>query len=92
MTRVFFTMVVPLLLPTALYLLWCASVGRGAFAAGAGNWRGTTWAWLAGAGVMLAAAVLVTVVETSGARDGRYVPPHEENGQIVPGHVVPADR
>jgi hypothetical protein len=88
--RVFFTMVVPLLLPTALYLLWSMSMGRGAVAAGPWAWRGTTWMLLAGAGLALALAVIVTVAETSGTRDGHYVPPHEENGKIVPGHVEPA--
>jgi hypothetical protein len=83
--RLLLTMLVPLVLPTALYVLWAMTLGRHA-----PSGRRAPWPWLAGAGVVLAVAVLVTVAETSGSRDGRYVPPHEENGQIVPGHVVPA--
>jgi hypothetical protein len=95
MTRFILTMAVPLVLPTALYVLWVAALGRGGGAAASGPtpapppWRGLPWPWLVGTGVALAAAALVAVVQTSGARDGRYVPPHEENGQIVPGHVEP---
>lgn len=89
MIRALFTVVVPLLLPTALYLLWTLKLSRSTAAAGPAGWRARTWALLAGAGVVLALAVLVTVVEMTGARDGRYVPPHEENGRIVPGHVEP---
>lgn len=90
MTRVFFTMIVPLVLPTAVYLLWVRfAPGGGAAERGPASWPSATWVWLAGAGVVLALGVLVTAVETSGSRDGRYIPPHEENGRIVPGRTVP---
>lgn len=86
--RFILTIVLPLLLPTALYLLWATSAGR-AELAGAAAWRSLPWAWLIVAGVALAVAVLFTLVETSGRRDGTYVPPHLVGGRIVPGHVVP---
>lgn len=86
--RFILTIVLPLLLPTALYLLWAASVGR-AELAGTVAWRSLPWAWLVVAGVALAVAVLFTLVETSGRRDGSYVPPHLVNGHVVPGQVVP---
>ena len=92
MTRVFLTIVVPLLLPTALYMAWAASVGRAEPAGAASNWRALPWAWLAGAGVILVVIVLVAVVEIGGVREGSYVPPHLENGVVVPGHVEPAGR
>jgi len=88
MLRVFFTIVLPLVLPTALYLLWAAyGPGRGD-----GGRRGAPpWLWLAGAGVLLLAGVLFVVIAGFGtSQPGIYVPPHVENGRIVPGHIEPA--
>ena len=91
MTRVFLTIVVPLLLPTALYLLWLLRVaGRTRAASGLARaaldlaWRRPASCW--------PLTVLVVVGRFRRRRDGTYVPPHVENGRIVPGHVVPARR
>ena len=92
MTRVLLTIVAPLLLPTALYLLWAASLSRAGMASTASEWRALPWAWLLTAGVILAIIALVAVVEMGGVKEGRYVPPHVENGMIVPGHVTPPAR
>jgi Family of unknown function (DUF6111) len=86
MARAFLTIIVPLLLPTALYALWLASVGRTDPAV---EWRALPWIWLAGAGAVLTLIVFVTVVQTGGTREGSYIPPHLQNGTIVPGRVVP---
>jgi ABC-type uncharacterized transport system YnjBCD permease subunit len=83
--RVFFAYVVPLLLPTVLYLLWLR------FAAVDGHEREVPWLWLGAAGVALAAVVLVGLALSSGSKDGVYVPPHVENGRVVPGHTIPAN-
>jgi hypothetical protein len=91
-TRVFLTIVVPLLLPTALYMVWAASIGRGELAGAAANWRALPWTWLLIAGALLVVVVLVAVVEIGGVKDGSYIPPHLENGEVVPGHVEPATR
>ena len=86
--RFILTIVLPLLLPTAIYVLWATSFGR-AELAGTDGWRNLPWAWLVVAGVALAVIVLFTAVETGGRRDGNYVPPHLVNGRIVPGHFDP---
>jgi hypothetical protein len=94
MLRVFFTIVVPLLLPTALYLVWLR-VARGSLQ---GLQQGGTlrsavlpWVWLAAAGVLLLALVLfVVTVHYGTSQPGTYVPPRWENGRIVPGHIEPA--
>ena len=86
MTRVFLTIILPLLLPTALYVLW--TVGAARFHAA--PLREVPWVWLAFAGVVLALAILASVVEMGGAKDGLYVPPHLEKGAVVPGRVEPA--
>lgn len=92
MTRVFLTIGVPLLLPTALYLLWAASMSRAGMASTASEWRALPWAWLLIGGAVLAVIALISVVEIGGVKEGRYVAPHVENGTIVPGHVAPPAR
>ncbi len=89
MTRIVLTILLPLLLPIALYLLWLLTAGRAEFAAEGAVWRGLPWTWLVLAGIILSLAALFAVVETSGSRDGTYVPPHLEGGRIVPGHFMP---
>jgi Family of unknown function (DUF6111) len=93
MLRVFLTIVLPLVLPTALYLLWLRIVrwvheepqpGEGV------DWALLPWVWLAGAGALLLALVLFVVTVNFGtSTPGLYVPPHVENGRIIPGHIEP---
>ncbi|HZT88866.1 MAG TPA: DUF6111 family protein [Stellaceae bacterium] len=95
MFRVLLTIVLPLILPTALYLLWlrlrAARLAHAGEAQGALRWAALPWVWLAAAGVVLLAVVLfVVTVHFGTSQPGVYVPPHWENGQIVPGHIEPA--
>lgn len=89
MLRVVLTIVVPLLLPTALYLLWISAFG----ATQGGQtepWAAMPWIWLAGAGAVLLALVLLVVTVHFGApQEGVYVPPRWEGDRIVPGHIEP---
>jgi hypothetical protein len=90
MIRVFLTIVLPLLLPTALYLLWISTLGsareRGAIA-----WTGMPWVWLVGAGAVLLVIVLfVVTVHFGTSQQGVYVPPRWQGGRIIPGHIEPA--
>jgi hypothetical protein len=90
MLREILTLVVPLLLPTVLYLAW-VRLTRWSESESALFWQRQPWIWLAAIGVALTALVLVVVTVGFGtAVPGIYVPPHAENGRIVPGHVVPA--
>jgi hypothetical protein len=89
MLRVIVTIVVPLLLPTAIYLTWMRLAQRSP-PAGAMAWATLPWLWLAAAGVVLLAFVLLVVTVGFGtSQTGVYVPPHTENGRIVPGHFEP---
>jgi Family of unknown function (DUF6111) len=89
MLREVLTLVVPLLLPTALYLVWLRAM-RWSEAGGAVWWRGMPWVWLAVTGVALTTLVLfVVTVHFGTAKPGTYVPPHFEGGRIVPGHIAP---
>jgi len=79
--REFLTIVVPLALPTVLYLIWLR-LSSGGFV-----WRLVPLLWAAGAGAALLALVLFTVtVHFGGAARGTYVAPQWRNGRIVPGH------
>ncbi len=88
MLRVLLTIVLPLLLPAALYLLWVTTLRRPVN--DTTLWGALPWVWLAGAGVALLALVLFVVTVHFGARqEGVYVPPRWQNGHIVPGHIEP---
>jgi len=89
MIRILLTIVLPLLLPTLLYLLWLAASRRAAFAMPV-PWRDMPWVWLAAAGIVLAALLLFFINVRVGSQ-GAYVPPKYIDGRIVPGHVVPAE-
>ncbi len=89
MPRVLLTIVLPLLLPTALYLLWVTTL-RPPSPGGDTPWAALPWVWLAGAGVVLLAIVLFVVTVHFGApQQGVYVPPRWQNGHIIPGHIEP---
>jgi hypothetical protein len=88
MPRILLTIVLPLLLPTALYLLWVTTLGSAR--EGGAISRTAPWLWLAGAGVALLAIVLLVVTVHFGApQEGVYVPPRWQNGHVVPGHIEP---
>jgi hypothetical protein len=89
MPRVLLTIVLPLLLPTAVYLLWVTAL-RPTRQNHASLWSALPWVWLAGAGIALLALVLfVVTVHFGRPQEGVYVPPRWENGHIVPGHMEP---
>lgn len=88
--RVFLTIVLPLLVPTAVYLLWVVVVGA-THEGTAISWTAMPWLWLAGAGAVLLAVVLFAVTVRFGSpQEGVYVPPRWEDGQIIPGHIQKA--
>ncbi|HWD58130.1 MAG TPA: DUF6111 family protein [Stellaceae bacterium] len=90
MLRELLTLVVPLVLPTVFYLLWLRA-SSWPEAGGPVAWSRLPWVWLVAIGVALTALVLFVVTVGFGtAGHGTYVPPHVENGQIVPGHIAPA--
>jgi len=75
MPRILLTIILPLLLPTALYLVW-VTVLRRARHDGTTQWAALPWLWLAGAGMVLLATVLVGLTVHFGApQEGVYVPP-----------------
>lgn len=89
MIRVLLTILVPLLLPTAVYLLVTARSRQRARAAGEEPkpFGDGPWVWLALGGVILTAASLIFFFDQSSHKPGSvYTPPRLENGRVVPGH------
>jgi hypothetical protein len=91
MLRVFLEIVLPLLLPTLLYLLWVGAL-RPTQPSGAVRSAGMPWLWLGGAGMLLVAIVIFLIVASEGSQQGVYVPPHLQGDRIVPGHFEPKPR
>ena len=88
MLRVLLTIVLPLLLPTALYLAWIRTTQWEN--EGSVRWRALPWLWLVGTGTLLLILVLFVInVHFGNPEPGVYVPPRWENGHIVPGHIEP---
>ena len=89
MLRVLLTIVLPLLVPTALYLGWLY-VAQWSGRDGAVGGAALPWLWLAGAGLLLLVLVLYLVTVHFGTPlTGTYVPPRWENGRIIPSHIDP---
>lgn len=74
------------LLPFALYgVYWRLSGGKG------GESRRHPWTTLFIVGLVLViASFFLWAYEDGEPREGTYVPPHVQDGRIVPGHVEPA--
>jgi hypothetical protein len=90
MPRVLLTIVLPLILPTVVYLIWVTTLRRPSSPGTEARWGALPWVWLAGAGVVLLAIVLFVVTVHFGAtQQGVYVPPRWQNGHIIPGHIEP---
>ena len=86
--RQFLEVAFPLVLPTALYLLYMITANRrGASAPGQPFWwREVPWLWLATAGAALVAVCFVAFALFGGAPPGTaYRPARLIDGKIVPG-------
>lgn len=92
MLRVIVSVVVPLVLPTLFYFSYAWYVARRARLAGLEEPKeiDAPWSWLIGAGAVRRRSPSARTFMSHGdAPGGVYVPPHMEDGKIVPGHVVP---
>lgn len=88
MLRILVEVLLPLLLPTALYLAW---VWLSRWLGRVGSRRqAVPWLWLMVAGALLLVALLTVVTVGFGtAERGVYVPPRLVKGRIIPGHIEP---
>lgn len=88
MSRIILQYVLPLLLPVAVFLGWVLLTrGRDDEQGNiVSRLREGPWFWLIVAGVALMAGGLATLALTGGGDPGMtYVPPHREDGRVVPG-------
>ena len=80
--RQFFEIVVPLILPTVIYIAYFSVLRPRR-----GNFPEMPWIWLGAAGVLLLAVTFLALALMGGADPGeKYLPPKVVNGQIQPGH------
>jgi hypothetical protein len=92
MSRIIFTYIVPFLLPAVVYALWVwyrtNYVAR--HGGEAPKLEKGPWPLLLFMGAVLAFAVLgATALLRGGDPNDTYVPPHLENGKLIPGHLEP---
>lgn len=97
MTRILLQIALPFALPFIAYAMWLAVERRRAEKLGRGEvpgWSEAPIVWLGAAGLLLAAIATAGLLLLPGGdkASGIYVPPHLENGRIVPGHLEPARR
>jgi len=92
MSRILITYVIPFLLPAAVYAAWVwYRTGYVARHGGeAPRLERGPWPLLLFLGAVSAVAVLsATALLRGGSPDATYVPPHLENGKLIPGHLEP---
>jgi hypothetical protein len=92
--RIILSIVIPLALPTALYLGYVLLVERRRCTDATGGppqpwWVTAPWPWLISGGTALLAVTLGILAITGGVSPwGAYEPAHMENGRLVGGHLV----
>ena len=92
MSRILVTYIVPFLLPAMVYACWVwYRTGYVARHGGeAPKLEQGPWPLLLFVGAVFAFAVLAsTALIRGGSPDENYVPPHLENGTLIPGHLEP---
>ncbi|MEQ8601690.1 MAG: DUF6111 family protein [Marivibrio sp.] len=95
--RTFLTVVLPLIAPTIVFFIWAWFAKKRAEKEERHEpipaWQNWPWARLVLTGAVLTALTLSAVAMMREAAPGqRYVPPRIENGELIPGHFVPAEQ
>lgn len=87
MIRVIAQIVLPLITPIALYVAWAwYSHKKGEKTIGESFEKGP-WVWLLAMGVALMLVGLLVFRQVGSGHPGEtYIPPHVEDGKVVPGH------
>ncbi len=90
MSRILLQILLPLLLPAAIYFgwVWLANrTGKGRADGSMGLQEGP-WFWLVAAGLaLMVAGLVVTALMGQGHVEWTYKPPRFEGGRVIPGTV-----
>ncbi|MGH6946922.1 MAG: DUF6111 family protein [Kiloniellales bacterium] len=86
MLRILLTVVLPVLLPLAAFALYLLYARRRASAEGEPppGWAAAPWPWLGLVGLALVVVALLLVQNGSVEPGVELVPPHVEDGRVVP--------
>lgn len=78
----------PVLIPLLIYCLWFLKVGRAAVKAGNPHphFRDGPWYWAVLASLATGIVCFVALGSSTESTTDDYVPPHMENGRLIPGH------
>lgn len=81
----------PALIPLIVYWLWLKWVGRKATIEGMPvlRFRDGPWYWAVLASLLIGAGCYVALALEMTPHKGTYIPPHMEDGRLVPGVVTP---
>ncbi len=89
MTRILVQVILPLLVPIAVYALWTSYDRRRRGIGGLPGWEEGNWYWAAVAGFGLVVAIFAVTMAATGNGDGTYQPARMQDGKIVPGRLGP---
>lgn len=92
MLRLFLFRFWPVLIPLIGYWLWWRMVGCKATIDGqpVRNFRDGPWYWAVLASLLVAVGCFALLgEEATQGTTGTYIPPHMENGTVVPGQIAP---
>ena len=93
MFRLFFTYLLPLIIPALLYLVWnwlqLRRTISGKRPEPPPSFAETPWLILVGAGVSLLMLTLLALALSGdgGAPGSTYIPPHMDDGKLIPGQT-----
>ena len=88
--RILIEYILPLSLPTVLWVLWLTWRQHRAAATGRASpdWRGVPWSWLLAGGLVLAMLMAVGGTMVSGYSTGGYHPATiDPQGHVIPGRI-----
>ena len=81
----------PVLIPLIVYWLWWKNAHAKAKKDGtpAPLFREGPWYWAVLSSLVIAGLCFVVLGLSHGGEKGAYVPPHVEDGRVIPGHTEP---
>lgn len=85
--RILLTYILPLALPTLLYLIWATMTARRNKQDAAPLSQGPWFRLIVAGFVLLLAALAATAMYGTMEKGGEYRPPYTKDGKVVPGHM-----